>query len=53
MAVSIGRIRAAPPPHDIAFVVVAHNGIRGAAGACLANAELCMARQVARPQSAH
>ena len=44
MAVSIGRIRAAPPPHDIAFVVVAHNGIRGAAGACLANAELYMAR---------
>ncbi len=40
MAVSIGRIRAAPPPHDIAFAVVAHNGIRGAAGACLANAEL-------------
>ena len=44
MAVSIGRIRAAPPPHDIALVVVAHNGIRGAAGACLANAELCVAR---------
>ena len=44
MAVSIGRIRAAPPPHDIAFVVVAHNGIRGAAGACLANAELYMTR---------
>ena len=40
MAVSVGRIRAAPPPHDLAFVVVAHNGIRGAAGACLANAEL-------------
>lgn len=44
MAVSVGRIRPAPPPHDIAFVVVAHNGIRGAAGACLANAELYMAR---------
>ena len=40
MAVSVGRIRAAPPPHDLAFVAVAHNGIRGAAGACLANAEL-------------
>ncbi len=44
MAVSVGRIRPAPPPHDIAFVVVAHNGIRGAAGACLANAELYIAR---------
>ena len=45
MAVSVGRIRAAPPPHDLAFVVVAHNGVRGAAGACLANAELCVARE--------
>ena len=44
MAVTVGRIRAAPPPHDLAFVVVAHNGVRGAAGACLANAELYMAR---------
>lgn len=42
MAVTVGRIRPAPPPHDIALVVVAHNGIRGAAGACLANAELCV-----------
>jgi len=41
MAVSVGRIRAAPAPHDLALVAVAHNGIRGAAGACLANAELC------------
>ncbi len=43
MAVSIGRIRPAPPPHDLALAVVVHNGIRGAAGACLANAELCVA----------
>ena len=43
MAVTVGRIRPAPPPHDLALVVVAHNGIRGAAGACLANAELCAA----------
>ena len=41
MAVTVGRIRPAPAPHDLALVVVAHNGIRGAAGACLANAELC------------
>ena len=44
MAVSVGRVRPAPPPHDLAFVIVAHNGIRGAAGACLANAELYIAR---------
>ena len=41
-----GRHRGAdppgPPPHDLALVVVVHNGIRGAAGACLANAELCV-----------
>ncbi len=43
MAVTVGRIRPAPPPHDLALVVVVHNGIRGAAGACLANAELCLA----------
>ena len=42
MAVSVGRIRSAPP-HDLALVTVVHNGIRGAAGACLANAELCVA----------
>ena len=35
MAASVGRIRAAPP-HDLAMTVVSHNGIRGAAGACLA-----------------
>ena len=42
MAASVGRIRAAPP-HDLAMTVVAHNGVRGAAGACLANAEFCLA----------
>lgn len=44
MAASVGRIRAAPP-HDLAMTVVSHNGIRGAAGACLLNAELCLARE--------
>ena len=44
MAVSVGRIRAAPAPHDVALVLVAHNGVRGAAGACLANAELYASR---------
>ncbi len=52
MAVSVGRVRAAPPPHDVAFVVVAHNGVRGAAGACLANAELYMTRPARTRQSA-
>ncbi len=42
MAVSVGRVRSAGPPHDLALVVVSHNGVRGAAGACLANAELCL-----------
>ena len=46
MAVSIGRIRSAPP-HDLALVTVVHNGVRGAAGACLANAELCVAHGLA------
>lgn len=43
MAVTVGRIRPAPPPHHLALAVVVHNGIRGAAGACLANAELSLA----------
>jgi len=43
MTVSVGRIRTAPP-HDVALTLVVHNAIRGAAGACLANAELCVAR---------
>jgi aspartate-semialdehyde dehydrogenase len=43
MVVSVGQIRRLPP-YDVAFTVVVHNGIRGAAGGCLANAELCVAR---------
>jgi aspartate-semialdehyde dehydrogenase len=43
MKVSVGRVRSAPPS-DVAMVVVSHNAVRGAAGACLANAELCVAR---------
>ena len=42
MAVSVGRVRSAGGPHNLALVVVSHNGVRGAAGACLANAELCL-----------
>lgn len=52
MAVSVGRIRAAGAPavgapHDLAFAVVSHNGVRGAAGACLSNAELCVSEATA------
>lgn len=43
MAVSVGRIRTAPP-HDVAFALVVHNTVRGAAGACVTNAELCLRR---------
>jgi aspartate-semialdehyde dehydrogenase len=43
MAVTVGRVRTAPP-YDLAMTLVVHNAIRGAAGACLANAELCVAR---------
>ena len=41
--VFLDRIRRAPP-YDVALAVVVHNAIRGAGGACLANAELCVAR---------
>ena len=60
MAVSVGRVRPAGPPHDLALAVVSHNGVRGAAGACLANAELCLSaaafpfhsRSPSRPRAA-
>jgi aspartate-semialdehyde dehydrogenase len=51
MAVTVGRIRSAPPFH-LAMTVVSHNLIRGAAGACIANAELSVARHVTRSRTA-
>ena len=42
MVVTVGQLRKAPS-FDVAFSLVVHNGVRGAAGACLANAELCLA----------
>lgn len=39
MGVSVGRIRRAGG-HDLALTLLVHNLVRGAAGACLANAEL-------------
>lgn len=40
MTVTVGRIRACPVFH-LRFLVLAHNLVRGAAGAALLNAELC------------
>ena len=40
MVVSVGRLRSCPVM-DVRFMVMAHNLERGAAGAALANAELC------------
>lgn len=45
MKVSVGRIREGLP-HDLALTVVVHNTMRGAAGAGVANAELCLARGI-------
>jgi aspartate-semialdehyde dehydrogenase len=43
MTVTVGRIRACEAM-DVSFLVLAHNLVRGAAGAALLNAELCRAR---------
>ena len=45
MTVSVGQIRPCPV-QDVRFLVLAHNLDRGAAGAAVLNAELCLARQV-------
>ena len=42
MTVSVGRLRPCPALH-VRFLVLAHNLVRGAAGAALLNAELCHA----------
>jgi aspartate-semialdehyde dehydrogenase len=41
MGVSVGRVRSVEC-HDLALTVLVHNLVRGAAGACLANAELAV-----------
>lgn len=43
MTVTVGRLRPCPVNH-LRFMVLAHNLERGAAGAALANAELCVSR---------
>lgn len=43
MTVSVGRLRPCPV-HTVRFVALAHNTIRGAAGAAVLNAELLVAR---------
>jgi len=45
MTVSIGALATAPG-HDARFSVLVHNLIRGAAGACVLNAELLVARDL-------
>ena len=45
MTVSVGRVRECPVM-DVRFNVLVHNLVRGAAGAALLNAELCLARGV-------
>jgi aspartate-semialdehyde dehydrogenase len=43
MTVSVGRIRRCPV-HDVSFLVLSHNLVRGAAGAALLNGELAVTR---------
>jgi aspartate-semialdehyde dehydrogenase len=43
MAVTVGRVRACAV-HDVKFVALGHNTIRGAAGAAILNAELLVAQ---------
>ena len=45
MTVSIGQIRTCPV-HDLRFVVLVHNTLRGAAGAAVLNAELLVAKGI-------
>ncbi len=45
MTVTVGRVRPCPALH-LRFLVLAHNLVRGAAGAALLNAELCHATGV-------
>jgi aspartate-semialdehyde dehydrogenase len=45
MAVSVGRVRACPVFH-VKFVALAHNVVRGAAGAAILNAELMVAEGI-------
>ena len=48
MAVSVGRIRPCPV-HDVKFVVLGHNTLRGAAGGAIHNAELLVAQKWIEP----
>ena len=49
MTVCVGRVRACPVFH-VKFVAMAHNVVRGAAGAAILNAELMVAREGARSE---
>ncbi|MEM3568417.1 MAG: aspartate-semialdehyde dehydrogenase [Candidatus Jordarchaeales archaeon] len=48
MSVNVGRIRRGSEPNSLAFTVLSHNTIRGAAGAAILNAELMMAYNMVR-----
>jgi len=41
MTVTVAQVRRSPP-HDLALTILVHNTMRGAAGACIANAELAV-----------
>jgi len=41
MTVTVAQVRRSPP-HDLALTLLVHNTVRGAAGACIANAELAL-----------
>ena len=45
MTVTVGRVRPCPV-HHVRLVALGHNLIRGAAGAAIQNAELCVAMRV-------
>lgn len=44
MAVTVGRLRQGSDPKRMQLVLLVHNTVRGAAGGCLLNAELALAR---------
>ena len=45
MTVAVGNL-SEDPTYDVRFTVLVHNLVRGAAGACLLNAELAVVRQL-------
>lgn len=50
MTVTVGRVRPCPVQH-LRFVALGHNLVRGAAGAAIQNAELCVAKGYVRRET--